>query len=282
MSARGKTTPTLAARQVNYGWHGQTVLRGVDFAFGAGEMVSLLGANGAGKSTLLRLLLGLLSPRQGLVSLDGRPLGMWRRRELAQQLAYVPQVHAMPFPYRVREVVAMGRLPANGLFGASDSDDRQRVDDVLARLGIAHLAERPYTEVSGGERQLTLIARALAQGARVLVLDEPVTGLDFGHQLRLLTLLQELAADGYAILQTTHHPEHALLASSRVALLIDGRIEADGLPAEVVTPAGIRRLYGVEVATFQSPLGHTAFYPLTGTAALRHTFPLSSALDPCP
>lgn len=258
----------LQAHQLHYAWRGQLVLQGVNLALGPGEVVSLLGANGAGKSTLLRLLLGLLSPLYGMVTLGDRPLAQYGRRELAQQLAYVPQVHVTPFPYRVEDVVLMGRLPANGLLGNAQAGpaDRERVAQVLERLGILALKDRAYTEISGGERQLTLIARALIQGARMLILDEPVNGLDYGHQMRLLEHLQRLAAEGYAILTTTHHPEHALLAATRVLVLEDGRITADGRPGEVVTPARIRHLYGVQVAAFHSPLGHTAFYPLPSHA----------------
>jgi iron complex transport system ATP-binding protein len=133
---------------------------------------------------------------------------------------------------------------------------------MLERLGVADLAERPYTEISGGERQLVLIARALAQGARILVMDEPVSGLDYGNQIRFLEHLRRLAADGYAIVKATHHPEHTLLASTRVALLCDGAIVLDGPPAEVVTPSTIQRIYHIEVSAFHAPNGEaTAFYP---------------------
>lgn len=250
----------LEARDLHYGWRGRLVLQGVNLRLAPGEVLSLLGANGAGKTTLLRLLLGLLSPLRGEVLLAGRPLGDYRRQALAQQVAYVPQVHVTPFPYTVREIALLGRLPSSGLTRAPSAADHALVDQVLARLAIGELAERPYTEISGGERQLTLIARALVQGARVLVFDEPVSGLDYGHQLRLLEHLRQLAADGYAIVKTTHHPEHALLASTRVALLRDGRIDADGPPATVVTPAAIERLYGVRV-TARHWAGHTAFFP---------------------
>lgn len=238
---------SLVAADLAFAWREQPVLRGIDLALATGEVVALLGANGAGKSTLLRLLLGLLAPQAGQVSLDGKPLAAWRRRALARHLAYVPQVHATPFPYLVRDIALLGRLPAGGLFAGPSSEDHAIVDGVLAQLGISHLAARPYTEISGGERQLALIARALAQGARLLILDEPATGLDYGHQLRLLERLRRLADDGYGVLMSTHHPEHALIAARRALLLHDGRIEAAGPPREVITAASIGRLYGVPV-----------------------------------
>jgi iron complex transport system ATP-binding protein len=237
----------LIARNLRFSYRQRTVLDGIDLRLEHGEVVCLLGANGAGKSTLLRLLLGLLKPADGQISLGDRPLEQWPRRQLARQLAYVPQVHVTPFPYTVSEVVLLGRLPASNLFHAPRVADHTVVEQVLTHLGIAHLAQRPYTEISGGERQLALIARALAQGARLLIMDEPATGLDYGHQLRLLERLAGLAAEGYGVLMTTHHPEHALIAASRVLLMRNGQIEADGPPQQVVNTAAIERLYGVPV-----------------------------------
>ncbi|MFC3609209.1 ABC transporter ATP-binding protein [Stutzerimonas tarimensis] len=237
------------------------ILDGVDLALAPGEILALLGANGAGKTTLLRCLLGLLRPHGGTVSLDGTPLATLSRRALARRIAYVPQAHVAPFPYSVREVVGLGRLPHHGPFAAPGAADREAVEAAIAQLGIGALAGRPYTELSGGERQLTLIARALAQGAGILIMDEPVSGLDFGHQMRLLGCLERLAADGYGILKTTHHPDHALACASRVALLQEGRIVADGTPTEVLTADAIRRLYRVEVEILRSPAGRSAFVP---------------------
>lgn len=260
----GEALP-LAAIDLHFAYRGRQVLTGASLSLQSGDVVSLLGTNGAGKSTLLRLLLGFNAPHQGEVLLAGKPLHSYPRRKIARHIAYVPQVHVTPFPYLVREVVLLGRLPATGLSRAPSRADYEIAGTVLERLGIPHLAGRAYTEISGGERQLTLIARALAQGARTLVLDEPMNGLDYGHQLRLIERLRGLAAEGYAVLKTTHHPEHALLASTRVALLCDGRIEADGPPARVVTPAAIERLYGVRVEAHRCG-PHTAFFPSTTVA----------------
>ena len=208
-------------------------------------MLALLGGNGAGKSTLLRLLLGLLRPSSGEVRLNERPLSAWPRRALARELAYVPQLHQAPFPYRVREVVLLGRLPSHGLLAAPCRADHQAADAALAELELTALAERRYTELSGGERQRVLIARALAQGARLLVFDEPSNGLDYGGQLRLLARMRRLAQAGHGVLFTTHHPDHARQAADRVALLAAGRIDADGAPAEVLTEAAVAGLYGL-------------------------------------
>jgi len=237
----------IEARNIHFSYHRRAVLADATLALGPGELVCLLGANGVGKSTLLKLMQGLLKPQRGNVTLDGKPLSAMRRRQLAKSIAYVPQVHAAPFPYTVREVALLGRLPANGVFRAPDAKDCAIVDSALEHLSIAHLARRPYTEISGGERQLALIARALVQEARFLVMDEPLAGLDYGHQVRLLARLKSLAAEGYGVLMTTHDPDQPLAGCQRVALLVDGRIIADGPPETALTPAAIHRLYGVQV-----------------------------------
>lgn len=251
----------LCVRGLAFAYGRRAILSGIDLDLAPGDVLSLLGSNGAGKSTLLRLLMGFERPQAGSVLLDGEPLHAQGRQAVAQRLAYVPQAHAALFPYRVQDVVLMGRIPARGLFHAARPQDHELALQAMQRLGIAHLALRPYTEVSGGERQMVLIARALAQGARILVLDEPTAGLDYGNQMRLLEHMRGLAHQGYAVLQTTHHPDHALIASTRVVLLEGGRIVDEGRPCDVITPASMRLLYGIEVTAFQSPQGHKAFYP---------------------
>lgn len=269
----------LHAMAICHAYRGKTVLRGAELQLQPGEVVSLLGANGAGKSTLLRILLGLLPAEAGEVRLNGRRLGDYPRRELARHLAYVPQVHNTPFPYRVRQVVTLGRLPANGLFAAPGAEDRAVVDRVLARLSIDKLADAPYTEISGGERQLVLIARALAQGSRLLVMDEPTSGLDYGNQIALLDLLRSLAADGYGILKTTHHPDHALAGSDRVAILQAGRIVANGPPAEVLSAKLLSELYGQPVGPYRLEDGRLVIAPLSKSAPLSHpNTPISESL----
>jgi len=252
----------LKATDLHFSYNGREVLAGVDLHLNYGEILSLLGPNGAGKSTLLRLLLGLSSPHGGRVTLDEQPLSALPRRVTAQKLAYVPQIHVTPFPYRVRDVVMMGRLPITGLGQAPGQRDRERVEAALDLLGIAHLADRPYTEISGGERQITLIGRALVQEARLLILDEPATGLDYGNAHRMLALMEKLAASGYGILMTTHHPDHAMAISSRIAVLDQGRIRFNGSPAEIFTPELIWELYGVAVEIVPCGPGRIAMFGL--------------------
>jgi iron complex transport system ATP-binding protein len=243
-------TETLEAEAVHFSRQNRAVLAGADLSFCSGEIVCLLGRNGAGKTTLLRLMLGFIAPERGRIRLDGRPITSFSRRVLAQRLAYVPQLHQPPFPYLVREVVEMGRMPSTGLFGHISHADRVAVDVVMTSLDIARLANRRYTQLSAGERQLVMIGRALAQGARLLVMDEPFTGLDYGHQMELMERLRILKGQGFGILMTTHQPDHAAMIATRVTTLVAGRIADDGAPEDIVTPAVIRRLYGVEMHSF--------------------------------
>jgi iron complex transport system ATP-binding protein len=277
--------PRIDGHGIHFSYRGRPVLSGATLGAGAGEIVSLLGANGAGKSTLLRILLGLLRPDRGEILLDGTPLTSLTRRKIARSLAYVPQVHVSPFPYTVREVIMLGRLAVSGLFNQPSARDSEIVAGVLNRLGMEHAADRSYTEVSGGERQLTLIGRALAQESKVLVMDEPMASLDFGYRTALARHLRELGADGRAIIISTHDPHFAMHVSTRVALLAAGRIEADGPPEETLTAAAIRRLYGVEVESFALPSGHQAFFPAgtrTAEPPARIALPATSFLKPVP
>jgi iron complex transport system ATP-binding protein len=251
----------LEARDVHFRRGARIILDDIDIRLHAGEIVALLGANGAGKSTLFRILLGFLKPERGEVRLGDRPLSEFSHRGLAQRIAYVPQAHVAPFPYSVEDVVLLGRLAETGIFRAPQAADRRAVEEVLERLAITHLAARPYTEISGGERQLTLIARALAQGARILVMDEPMTGLDYGYQVRLLQHLIDLAGSGRTILLSTHNPEHAVQAATRIVVLRDGVIMADGPPADIITPSLIRALYGVAVSTLTDADGRMVIVP---------------------
>jgi len=251
----------LEACDLHFRFEKRAVLKGVNLVLMPGEVVSLLGANGAGKTTLLRVLLGLASPAQGGILIGGRPIASLSRREIATHVAYVPQVHMTPFPYTVREVVTMGRLPRSSLLSSPSKIDHDVVERVLEKLKISHLANRVYSEISGGERQLALIARALAQEASTLILDEPLANLDFGYQGILARYLEDLAKEGQTILMTGHDPQFAYHASNRVALLVDGRLEEDGPPHQVLNGTRLRSLYGVDVECVPLSGDRVAFFP---------------------
>jgi len=237
----------LEARGLGYGYPGREVGRGLELALSAGEVLCVLGPNGGGKTTLFRTLLGLLDAQAGEVRLEGALLGALPRAEVARRMGYVPQGSAAQFAFTVRDAVLMGRTAHVGLFAAPGAADRAAADAAIAALGIAALAGRVITELSGGERQLAMIARALAQGARLLVLDEPTASLDFGNQVRVLREIRSLAAEGYAVVFSTHDPGQAFLAASRVLLLAQGGALRQGTPEEVITSDNLRAVYGVEV-----------------------------------
>jgi len=248
---------TLAARNLRYGFHDRVVGEGVDFALSPGEVVCLLGPNGSGKTTLLRTLLGLLPPLGGEVALDGKPLGEWRAGERAKKLAYVPQASESYFDFTLMETVEMGRTAHRGLFANAGARDRGQALHALERVGLAALAERPIHRVSGGERQLALIARALATEAAHLLMDEPAASLDFGNQALILEELARLRGSGAAVLFSTHHPDHALRIADRAILIKAGRAMASGAASEVLNSGNLSALYGrpIDVATVTSPDG---------------------------
>jgi len=235
------------ARALGYGYPGRPVGRGLDLGLDAGEVLCVLGPNGGGKTTLFRTLLGLLPAQAGSVLLEGHALEGMPRGEVARRVGYVPQGHTAQFAFTVREAVLMGRTAHISLFAAPGAADREAADRAIAALGIESLAGRVVTELSGGERQLAVIARALAQGARALVLDEPTASLDFGNQVRVLRQLVRLAAEGYAVVFSTHDPGQAFLAASRVLLIAHGGALRQGTPDEVITSENLRAVYGVEV-----------------------------------
>ncbi|WP_394027338.1 ABC transporter ATP-binding protein [Desulfovibrio falkowii] len=233
----------IEVRNLTVSYHrAPPVLKNISLRVGRGEVVNVLGPNGCGKTTLLRALLGLLPAPPGSIVLDGCPLEKIRRRNLARSLAYVPQQHTGVFGFQVLDVVLMGRTVRSPWLRFS-ARDREWAMDALEKVRLAHLADRSYLELSGGQRQMVLIARALAQDCAALVMDEPVTGLDYGNQFHLLDLIGELACSGPAILLTTHHPEQAVYLGGRAVLLKNGILVADGPVASVITEEQVRKLY---------------------------------------
>ena len=237
----------LGVQALDFGFPGRTIGRDVSFTLQAGEVMCVLGPNGGGKTTLFRTLLGLLEPHAGSIRLDSSSLTTLSRAEIARRVGYVPQGHAGYFAFTVREFVLMGRTAHLGVFSVPGKQDRQVAERALESLGIAHLADKPVTEISGGERQLALVARALAQEPKLLVLDEPTASLDFGNQVRVLQRISALAASGISILFSSHDPDHAFLCARRALLLAEGRVLEIGTPRAVIRPDTLERLYGVSV-----------------------------------
>jgi iron complex transport system ATP-binding protein len=252
----------LAGRGLTIGYRDRVVGRGLDVSLEQSEVLALLGPNGSGKTTLLKTLLGILDPLAGTALIDGRPISTYSAPERARRIAYVPQSHVPTFGFTVETVVLMGRTAHGNLFSAPSAADRLVGNRALERFGIAALRERPYTMISGGERQLVLLARALAQEPQFIVLDEPTASLDFGNQGKVMREIRALAAAGHGILFTTHDPNHALRAADRAFLMRDGQRVAEGGVREVLTRARLEDLYGapVEMLT-DGATGTIAFLP---------------------
>jgi len=227
----------------------RAILRDVSLALAAGERIALVGPNGAGKSTLLRVLAGTLKPTAGRVELGGTPLADLDRAEVALRLAVVPQQTALPFAMRVEEVVALGRLPHEAPLRGTRPADRAAVAAAIDRVGLGHLLGRDARELSLGERQLVLLALAVAQDAPVMLLDEPTVHLDLRHQVEAMELLRDLnERDGTALVAVLHDLGLASHFFPRLVLIANGRVLADGTPDEVLTDERIRDVFGVNPA----------------------------------
>lgn len=224
------------------------IIEDVSFTLREGESLCVLGPNGCGKTTMLRCLLALNKPSAGSVRVDGVEMARIPAKERARRIAYVPQSTDMAFPYQAREVALMGRTSSLRGAAAYTREDRALVDETFERLEIDYLATRQFKELSGGERQMVLVARAVVQQARILVMDEPTANLDYGNQIKVLKTIRNLVGDGFGVLMTSHYPDHAFLVSEKVLMLKDGRVEAEGRPDEVVTETSLTELYHAPVA----------------------------------
>jgi iron complex transport system ATP-binding protein len=234
----------VTALSLRYG--SAEVLRDVSLRIAPGERLCLVGPNGAGKSSLLRCLTGLVSPTSGSIELDGRPLAQLDRAAVARAISVVPAAMELPFSMRVEEVVALGRLPHEDPFAGPGEADRAAVDAAMRKVGIEPLRGRDVQQLSMGERQLVLLAMAVAQGGRLLVLDEPTVHLDLRHQVEVMTLLQQLSATGLTVVAVLHDLPLASHFFERLALMHEGRLLADGAPASVLAPTRIREVYAVD------------------------------------
>ncbi|HBR09607.1 MAG TPA: ABC transporter [Clostridiales bacterium] len=239
---------SVEVKNLSFAYGGHAVLRDVSFTADSGAFLSILGPNGVGKSTLFRCVLGLLRGYTGRIVIMGRDAETLSIREMARLVAYIPQHSSPAFNYSVLDIVLMGTTAGLSAFSSPRAEDVARAEQALEKIGVAHLRDRCFHRISGGERQLTLIARALAQQAPVLMLDEPTANLDFGNQVLVLAQARALAREGYTVIQTTHNPEQAFMFSDRVLALKDGRVLCQGPPKDILDEKLMRELYGVDVA----------------------------------
>ena len=235
---------TLEIRGISFAYGGQKVLDDISLCVKPGEICGLLGPNGCGKSTLFRCCMGFLHPQAGQVRVQGVNIAHMKPSALAAHVAYVPQEHKQAFPFTVRDLVLMGRTPRMSGWFRLRKEDERIAEEAMRRIGINHLADRPCSQLSGGQRQLVLIARAMAQQTPLILLDEPTSALDFSNQLSVWNVLREVAAQGVAVLVCCHDPNHILWFCDKAAVLHDGRICAEGPSEKVVTEEVLQRIYG--------------------------------------
>jgi iron complex transport system ATP-binding protein len=223
------------------------IFKGLNLEVYKDEVLCILGANGCGKTTLLRCLNGSMRLQQGKVHLKDADISSLKIDEVARRIGFVFQEHTAPFPFSVLEVVRMGRAPHLKLFATPSHRDTEIAQEKLELVGMLHLKDKPYTQISGGERQLVLIARTLAQEPEIILMDEPTSHLDFRNQTIILQIVNRLAEHGLGILMTSHLPDHALLYSSRVALMKNGQFVSTGKPDDVMTEHSLKEVYGIEI-----------------------------------
>lgn len=262
MSAQ--TPPLLAADDLCVGYAATRIAAHISFSLEAGDVLCLLGPNGAGKTTLFKTLLGLTPPLAGSVRLGGTALSALDRRAIARFAAYVPQAHGTEFAYSVLDLVLMGRTAHLGAFAQPTQTDRARAHTALGALGIGELAGADSTRISGGQRQLVLIARALAQDARLMIMDEPTASLDLANAARVLAEVRRLAQAGFAVVLSTHDPDQALNMASRVGVIAAGGLLSCGPVDTALTAEVLSRAYGIPVAIERTPSGRRVVSPQIG------------------
>jgi iron complex transport system ATP-binding protein len=238
---------SVTVENLSFSYDTRPVLNDVSFTVEENQLLSVLGPNGVGKSTLFNCILGLLNNYRGTIRVDGQDIRQVSIRDMAKRIAYIPQSHYPSFNYTVFDMVLMGTTHQISVFSTPGKKQIERAEQALQRMGIEHLSKRGFNMISGGERQLTMIARALAQNAHILIMDEPTANLDFGNQIRVLSQIKSLTNDGYTIIQSTHNPDQTFLFSDLVLALKNGAVFACGRPAEIVNRELIRSLYGVDI-----------------------------------
>lgn len=242
----------IEVKDASFSYPGQEVFKKLSFHVGKGEIFCIIGPNGCGKTSLLDCILGLQKVNKGEIIAGGRNIIHLHASEIARQMAYVPQLHDKTFPYRVLEIVLMGRASYTGIFASPSPEDFEIAEESLKKVGLDGLKERPYTQLSGGEVQLVMIARALTQKTPLIIMDEPTAHLDFKHELTVLETIVELVRDAeISVIMATHFPNHAFYfrnngIRTRVALMNQAAFLAIGEPHEVLTEENLQRLYNIK------------------------------------
>lgn len=238
---------SIEVSNLSFSYGNMHILDNINFTIQDNQFLSVLGPNGVGKSTLFRCILGLLNGYEGQIKLNGIECKNLKIKEIAKLVAYIPQSHFPSFNFSVFDMVLMGTTVQISSFSSPGKRQIELANAALERLGIEHLTNRGYAQISGGERQLVLLARALVQEAKILILDEPTANLDFGNQILVLTQIKSLVKEGYTVIQSTHNPDQTFYYSDTIMAMKNGQVIAFGTPSEVFTEDLIRTLYGVNV-----------------------------------
>ncbi|MDF2472593.1 MAG: ABC-type cobalamin/Fe3+-siderophore transport system, ATPase component [Anaerocolumna sp.] len=238
---------SIEINNLSFGYKNNEVLHNISFEIKENCLISILGPNGIGKTTLFKCMLGLLSGYKGNIYYNDKNIKSFTSKALANTVAYIPQSHYPTYSYSVLEMVLMGTTSHITKISGPGKSELEKVEEALETIGITHLKYRGYSNISGGERQLVLIARALAQKAKILIMDEPTANLDYGNQIKVLTIVKQLVQAGYTIIQSTHQPDHAFLYADRVLALLGGHIVKEGTPKNMITSDLIKTLYGIDV-----------------------------------
>lgn len=236
---------TVSGLTCGYGSH--PVLKDVSFSVGENTLLCVLGPNGVGKSTMFKCILRLLTKYDGSITVNGADTKKLSPKELASMVAYIPQSHTPTFNYSVLDMVLMGTSAQGSFFASPNRKQREFAINAMEMMGISHLMDRGYLHLSGGERQLVLIARAVAQQAKILIMDEPTSNLDYGNQIRVLNAVKQLTQNGYTIIQSTHNPDQAFLYADEVLALRRNTKSAYGKPKDLISEGMIQELYGIDV-----------------------------------
>ena len=234
-------------KNISFSYNDEEIFSDISFSIGSGEVLCILGPNGTGKTTLIKCLNGLHDIDSGDILINGKNIKKLSFREISKHVGYIPQSHIPSFPFKVFDVVLMGRAPYLNLTDSPKEKDVKIANDALKTLGIENLKDKEYTNLSGGERQLVFLARVLCQKPDMLILDEPTSHLDFGNQIKLLEIIDNLAKSGLSIIMSSHFPDHAFLSSTKVAIMKDKRFIDFGTPEDVVTEENLKKAYSIDV-----------------------------------
>lgn len=266
--------PLIEVRNAAFSYEKKHVFQDINFQVNKGEIFCILGPNGCGKTTLLDCILGILRLRNGEILLNGKRVNSIRPREIARQIAYVPQTHSKTFPYTVKEIVLMGRASYTGIFSSPSSLDAMIAKQAIETVGLTELKDRPCTQLSGGEGQLVMIARALAQKTPVIIMDEPTAHLDINHELKVLETVVQLVRDkGLSVIMATHFPNHAFYFENNnihtlVAMMDKMTFSAVGRPSDVLSEENLKSLYKINARVVS--------YSISGSVELKQIIPINT------